>query len=150
VNRLLIAAAGIAAAVVLFLVFRPDGDDETANPPPPPTTPTRETGTRSVPPPTTTKPAPAPRPAVVQVPIVVRGGKPVGGIKRATVARNRRVVLVVRSDVADHVHLHGYNIMRDVAPGAPGRLAFRATIPGRFEAELEDRGLQIADITVTP
>jgi hypothetical protein len=149
-NRALIAATGIAVAVVLFLVLRPDDDDSTAQPPPPapPTTPTtvstqpppRETGTRSVPPP----------PAVVQVPIVIRGGRPVGGIRRATVARNRRVVLLVRSDVADHVHLHGYDIMRDVAPGAPGRLGFRATIPGRFEVELEDRSVQIAEITVKP
>jgi hypothetical protein len=146
-NRLLIAAAGIAAAVVLFLVFRPDGgDDDSASPPPPPNPPTTtsETGTRSVPPPTT------PKPAIVQVPIVVRGGKPVGGIKRATVAKDRVVVLVVRSDVADEVHLHGYNVMRDVAPGSPARLRFRATIPGQFEAELEERGLQIANITVRP
>jgi hypothetical protein len=151
-NRLLIAAAGIAAVVVLFLVFRPDGgDDDGASPPPapsPPTTSTRETGTRSVPPPP--PPPTKPKPTIVQVPIVVRGGKPVGGIKRATVAKDRVVVLVVRSDVADEVHLHGYNIMRDVAPGSPARLRFRATIPGQFEAELEDRGLQIANITVRP
>jgi hypothetical protein len=144
VNRLLIAAAGIAVAVVLFLVFRPDGDDgDSANPPPPPT-PTRETGTRSVP------AEPLPPSTVIQVPIVVRGGKPVGGIKRVTVAKNRTVVLFVRSDVADEIHLHGYDISRDVAPGVPVRLRFRARIPGRFEAELESRGLQIADITVNP
>ena len=136
-NRLLIAAAGIIVAVVLFLVFRPDGGDDDSTSPPP-TTPTRETGTRSVP---TTA-------AIVQIPIVVRGGKPVGGIKRATVAKDRVVVLVVRSDVADEVHLHGYNVMRDVEPGTPARLRFRATIPGQFEAELEERGLQIANITV--
>ena len=91
---------------------------------------------------------PKPAPAIVQIPIVVQGGKPVGGIKRATVKKDRVVVLVVRSDVADEVHLHGYNIMRDVEPGTPARLRFRATIPGQFEAELEDRGLQIANITV--
>ena len=149
-NRLLIAAAGVAVAVVLFLVFRPDGDDDSANPPPPPpnppTTPTT-VATQPPPPPPPTTPKP---PTVVQVPIVVRGGKPVGGIKRVTVAKNRRVVLVVRSDVADEIHLHGYDISRDVTPGTPVRLPFRATIPGRFEAELEERGLQIADITVKP
>ncbi|HKH29797.1 MAG TPA: hypothetical protein VKA45_01975 [Gaiellaceae bacterium] len=140
-NRLVIAAAGIVVAVVLFLVFRPDGGDDSTSSPPPPnptTTPTSETATRSVPPP----------PAIVQIPIVVQGGKPVGGIKRATVAKDRVVVLVVRSDVADEVHLHGYNVMRDLEPGTPARLRFRATIPGQFEAELEQRGLQIANITV--
>ena len=151
-NRLLIAAAGIAVAVVLFLVFRPGGDDDGTGPPPAPPPPattgeTGETGTRSVPPPPTT---PKRVRAVVQIPILVQGGKPVGGIKRATVAKDRVVVLVVSSDVADEVHLHGYNIMRDVAPGTPARLRFRATIPGQFEAELEDRGLQIANITVKP
>jgi len=137
---LLIAAAGIVVAVVLFVVFRPDGGDDDSTSPQPPATPTtRETGTRSVPPTT---------PAIVQIPIVVQGGTPVGGIKRATVKKDRVVVLVVRSDVADEVHLHGYNIMRDVEPGTPARLRFRATIPGQFEAELEDGGLQIANITV--
>jgi hypothetical protein len=145
---LLIAAAGIAVAVVLFLVFRPEGDDDSASPPPPPNPPTTPTtvSTQPAPPPTTPKPSVA----VVQIPIVVRGGKPVGGIKRVTVAKNRVVVLFVRSDAADEVHLHGYNVMRDVAPGSPARLRFRATIPGGFEAELEDAGLQIADITVKP
>jgi hypothetical protein len=145
-NRLLIAAAGIVVAVVLFLVLRPDGGDDDSASPPPANPPTTTVSTQPPPPPT----GPPPAPAIVQVPIVVRGGKPVGGIKRATVAKDRVVVLVVRSDVADEVHLHGYNVMRDVAPGSPARLRFRATIPGQFEAELEDRGLQIANITVRP
>jgi hypothetical protein len=147
-NRLLIAAAGIAAAVVLFVVLRPDDDGESASPPPPPAPPTTATTASTQPPPP--QPPPPQPPAVAQVPITIRGGTPVGGIRRVTVAKDRRVVLVVRSDVADHVHLHGYNVMRDVAPGAPARLAFRATIPGRFEVELEDRRLQIADVTVKP
>lgn len=150
-NRAVIIAIGIAIAAVLFVVLRPDDDDSSSSTPPPPppptTTTTSETGTRSEPPPPPTTPKP---PAVARVPIAVRGGTPVGGIRRVTVAKNRQVVLVVSSDVADHVHLHGYDIMRDVAPGSPARLAFKATIPGRFEAELEDAGLQIADITVKP
>jgi hypothetical protein len=148
-NRLLIAGAGIAVAVVLFLVLRPDDDDENASPPPPPPPPTAPTTVSTQPQPPPTVPPP-PRPTVARVSIVIRGGRPVGGIRRVTVARNRVVLLLVRSDVADHVHLHGYDIMRDVAPGAPARLQFRATRPGRFEVELEDRRLQIALITVNP
>jgi len=78
----------------------------------------------------------------------VVGGAPQGGIVRETVQEGDRVVLVVTSDVADHVHLHGYDIMRDVAAGGTARIRFRATVPGRFEVELEDRGAQIADVTV--
>jgi hypothetical protein len=69
---------------------------------------------------------------------------------RKTVDKGDRVVLVVTSDVADHVHLHGYDITRDVAAGGTARLPFRATLPGRFEVELENRGVKIADLTVEP
>jgi hypothetical protein len=40
--------------------------------------------------------------------------------------------------------------MRDVAPGRPARLAFRATIVGTVEVELEERGVPLATITVQP
>jgi len=143
-TKLLIAAGGVAAAVVLFLVFRPgddDGDSSSPPPPPPPAaTATAPTQTATTPPP----------PQATRITVVVRGGKPLGGIKRATVSKNDRVVLTVRSDVSDEVHVHGYNLMKDVAPGAPAMIAFKATIPGRFEAELESRGLQIAELTVKP
>ena len=88
------------------------------------------------------------QPTIVRVRVV--GGAPQGGIVRETVQKGDRVVLVVTSDVADHVHLHGYDIMRDVAAGGTARIRFRATLPGRFEVELEDRGAQIADLTVQP
>ena len=81
---------------------------------------------------------------------MVVNGAPKGGIVREKVEKGDRVVLIVRSDVTDHVHLHGYDVMRDVAPGMPARLPFKATIPGRFEVELEDRGVPIADISVQP
>jgi hypothetical protein len=98
---------------------------------------------------TTTETTPPP-PSPTEIRIVVVNGAPRGGIVREKVEKNDRVVLIVRSDVSDHIHLHGYDIMRDVAPGKPARLPFKATIPGRFEVELEDRGVQIADITVQP
>jgi hypothetical protein len=73
-----------------------------------------------------------------------------GGLARPRVEQGQRVRLVVGADVSDHVHLHGYDIMRDVSPGNPAVITFRATTAGRFEVELEDRGLQIAEIEVRP
>ena len=119
------------------------GDDETA------TTDTTTTTTTTEPTTTTTTTTPPPEgPTVVRV--RVRDGAPVGGIVRETVDQGDRVVLVVTADVTDEVHVHGYNLMRDVAPGKPARIAFRATLPGVAEVELEDRGLQIAELTVRP
>ena len=130
-----------------FLLASCGGDDGgSAGTTTEPTT-TSETTTTNT---TTTETTPPPPPGPTEIRIVVVDGAPQGGIVREKVGKNDRVVLMVRSDVADHIHLHGYDIMRDVAPGKPARLPFKATIPGRFEVELEDRGVQIADITVTP
>ncbi len=92
---------------------------------------------------TTTTPA-----KPVTVSIVVENGAPKGGIVRATVNKDDHVVLVVKSDVADEIHLHGYDKKTDVTAGGTARLPFVANIPGRFEVELESRSVQIADLTV--
>jgi len=85
------------------------------------------------------------KPAAPQVAtIVVKGGKPVGGVKRITFRKNGQIVFVVRSDVADEVHFHGYDIAKDVKAGGSVRFTTKAKIDGRFEVELEDRGTQIA------
>lgn len=102
------------------------------------TTTTETTGTE-------TEPA---GPTVVR--IVVVDAAPEGGIVRQTVKEGDKVVISVQSDTADEIHLHGYDLSRDVAAGGTARIAFTATIPGRFEVELEDRGVQIADLTVEP
>ena len=88
------------------------------------------------------------KPTVVS--IVVVDGAPKDGIVRQSVDKGDRVVLVVKSDVADEIHVHGYDKSTDVAAGGTARLPFTATIPGRFEVELENRGVQIADLTVNP
>lgn len=143
-RSLLIAGAAVVVAVALFLVLRPDDSNEPEASAPTTTT----TGRTTV---GTAQPPPAPKPAgPAQVQIVVRNGLPAGGVRRVTVAKGRRVVLLVTSDVADEVHLHGYDVMRDVGPRQPARIPFRATIVGTVEAELEHRGVQIAQITAKP
>ena len=84
------------------------------------------------------------------VKVVVKGGKPVGGIVRATVAKGGTVALVVHSDVADEVHLHGYDLMKDVRAGGTVEYDFPASIEGVFEAELEGRKEQIIELRVNP
>jgi hypothetical protein len=140
-TRLLVATATAIAAVVMFVLLRPENESSA-----PATSPaTTETA------PTTTLPPPPPRPpspaGPARVRITVRGGVPVGGIRRVTVGRGRRVILTVMSDVSDHVHLHGYDVVKDVGPGMPARLPFRATIRGTVEVELEDRRVPLATIT---
>jgi nitrous oxide reductase len=82
--------------------------------------------------------------------IVIRNGKPVGGIKKMTVPKGDPVRFRVTSDVADEVHVHGYDLMKDVAKGGTVEFNFPAKIDGEFEAELEHRGEQILALTVEP
>ena len=89
-------------------------------------------------------------PKATVIAIQIKDGKPVGGIQRATEVKGRqRRRSVVHSDVADEVHLHGYDLHRGRRqPAAPARIRFPATITGVFEAELENRKLQIVELTV--
>jgi hypothetical protein len=82
--------------------------------------------------------------------IAVENGAPVGGIQRPTVERGEQVALDVRSDIADDVHLHGYDLSEEVKPGSRARIVFVADLPGRFVVELESRHLQIAQLEVRP
>ena len=56
--------------------------------------------------------------------------------------------VVVRADVSDHVHLHGYDLLADVAPGNPARIDFVADVAGVFEVELEDAGTLLFNLEV--
>jgi hypothetical protein len=153
--------AGVAAlAIVLFLVLRPGDDDDSPDTTAAVQTTTPETTTEEATTeeatteettteeaPTTTESGP---PSPQRVVVVVRNGQPVGGVKRAEIKQGDEVLFIVRSDVSDHVHLHGYDLLADVAPGQPARIEFRATQPGIFEAELEDRVVIIAELEVRP
>jgi hypothetical protein len=161
-RKVALIAASLGLLVSLFIALNPDDDDEaattvatttaattpaaTTTEPEPTTTEATTATTTTEPPPTTTAP---PVPDVVTIRVTV-GANGVESVRRFSVRRGREVVLVVTSELADHVHLHGYDLMADVAPGAPGTIRFTADAPGRFEIELEDRGLQIAELEVRP
>ena len=82
--------------------------------------------------------------------IVVKNGRPVGGIKELTYNKGEQILFKVESDVADEVHMHGYEIIKDVKAGGSVTFDFPATIEGVFEAELEGRKEQILELTVNP
>jgi hypothetical protein len=100
-----------------------------------------------------TRPADSPESASMggKVPtIVIRNGEPVGGIKQLEYDAGDEIRFEVKSDVADEVHVHGYDLMEDVAAGGTVSFDFPAQIEGIFEAELEGRKEQIAEIRVNP
>lgn len=145
----MILAVVAAAIVVGFVVASPGGDDEepAAEQTTAAETQAERTGTETAGTETTPEPRPRrPRPPVVRI----RDGKPVGGVRTIRVDKDEQVRFAVRSDVADHLHVHGYDIFKDVAPGQTVQFGFKADIEGVFEVELEDRREQIIRLTVEP
>ena len=83
--------------------------------------------------------------------VVNKQGKPVGGIKDLTYHEGDRIHFKVEVPFAEEVHLHGYDVMKDV-PAGGGAVTYDlpASIEGVFEAELEGRKEQIIQLTVEP
>jgi archaellin len=132
-GRIALVALVVAAAVAAFVIIRPGGGDDN--------------GSNSK-----KKAASGPsKQGAVATRIAIRGGKPVGGIHRISATKGDRIKLVVTSsDTKSEVHVHGYNILKDLAPGKPVTFSFPAKIEGVFEVELEDTKTQIAKLSVRP
>jgi hypothetical protein len=82
--------------------------------------------------------------------VTVQGAKPVGGVKDVTFKKGATVDLTVKSDTADEVHFHGYDVHKDVAKGGSVHFRFPATIEGKFIVELEKHKRTLANVTVAP
>ena len=76
-------------------------------------------------------------------------GKASGDTGRVQVAKGTPVALVVTSDAADEVHVHGYDIVQELTPGTPATLRFGATVAGVFEVELHEAGTVLLRLQVS-
>jgi FtsP/CotA-like multicopper oxidase with cupredoxin domain len=143
--RLALIAVAIAVAALAFVLARPDDDSNGggAAKTTPATAPS-DTGNGGA----KAGEQPPPRPTYERVRI--RGGQPVGGVKDITVTKGDTVRLAVSSDTADEVHVHGYDLKKDVEAGSTVRFRFPADVEGVFEIELEGTHVQIAKLTVEP
>jgi heme/copper-type cytochrome/quinol oxidase subunit 2 len=69
-------------------------------------------------------------------------------VGRVPVPAGEQVTLAITSDVADEVHVHGYDLTAALTRGQPTELTFAATIPGVFEVELHDAGTVLLTLQV--
>jgi hypothetical protein len=144
--RDLIVAVALAAVVGLFVVLSGGGEEDGGSDSTVATRPAEQAATGATG--ATGERAARARRRLDRV--VVRDGRPVGGVKRLEYDRGERVRFTVRSDVGDEVHVHAYDISKDVPAGGSVRFGFPADIEGVFEIELEQRHVQIAELRVTP
>ena len=90
----------------------------------------------------------APKTANAHVAVV--NGKPAGGVKTIKAAKGGTINLDISSDVADEVHVHGYDLLKDVPAGGSVTFRIPAKLDGVFEVELERRGVDLAKLEVEP
>jgi len=82
--------------------------------------------------------------------VVVRDGEPVGGVQQLEYSAGEQIRFRVSSDAAEEIHVHGYDIVKDVPAGGTVEFAFPAELEGIYEAELEELGIEIAELRINP
>ena len=82
--------------------------------------------------------------------IVVRDGEPVGGVAKLEYSAGNQIRFRVSSDAAEEIHVHGYDLMKDVPAGGTVEFDFPAELEGIYEAELEGLGVEIAELRINP
>lgn len=142
--------AGTVAVLVLAFVLLSPGDDD----PDTARAPTATAPATAMPAQTTTveeQPEPAPPAAPEFERIRVRDGRPVDGVQTITVEKGDRARIQISSpDTTDEIHLHGYDLYRDLKAGGSVRYSFEANAEGIFEIELHGTGTQIGRLVVEP
>jgi FtsP/CotA-like multicopper oxidase with cupredoxin domain len=142
-----VAIAAVIAVVAIFLFA--SGPDETAedadNPAQQQTaTPTATEEQQEASPQETETPTPTPTPRP-QPPLLTADE-----VKTIRFTEGETVRFRVRSDAPDHIHVHGYDLMKDVEAGKTTTMSFKASITGIFEIELEDAHAPIGELRVDP
>ena len=83
------------------------------------------------------------------VTFAITDGHKTGGPDTIDAKSGETLTLEVTSNVADELHVHGYDKELELAPNATTRLTFTTDIPGTFEIELHSTDSVIASLRVT-
>ena len=134
-------AAVIAVIAIAVLAFggSDDTSDQAASTPNGTPTPTETASAEATETPT---PAPAktPQPPLLQA----------GSVKKLEYKEGDTVTFRVRNDAPEEVHVHGYDIKKELEPNKTETVTFKADITGIFEIELEGSATQLAELRVDP
>jgi hypothetical protein len=141
---------GVAALIAVVAIFvladsseddtTPEGEQSAATASPTPTpTHGRVDGEET---PTAT---PTPRPTPPPPPLLTSGG-----VTELEVDQGDTVRFRVRSSTPEEIHVHGYDITRDIPPNKTVNVSFEAELDGIWEIEFHNSGKQIAELRVEP
>lgn len=148
-----LALLGLAVVVLVggFIVLKPGSSDNAS--PSPTVTVVQKTVVQQRDGRTETVTSTVRKPAVPTVPtVVVKGGKPVGGVKKLVFNKGDTIDFKVKATApGGEVHFHGYDVHETVpASGGTAEFKLKAKFDGRFVVEMEDSGQEIAEVEVQP
>lgn len=142
-QRVGLVTLAVTVLVVAFVALRPADDDErpASAGPPAPTSPTAAPDTD-----TPTEQPTVTEPAQPSGPLLTTDGEP----RSIEVIQGEEVRFRVRSSESERLHVHGYDIFRELGPEETEELSFPAELEGIFEIELERSGALLAELEVNP
>jgi hypothetical protein len=141
-QRLTFLGIALVIAVVAVVLLAGGGDEtDKASKSAPTATPTPTATTADGEATETPTPTPTPKP-----PPLLQAGK----VRTLTYQQGDTVRFRVRSDKAEEVHVHGYDIKKELQPNQTATVSFKASITGIFEIEFEGSATQIAELKVEP
>jgi len=137
---------GIAAVIaVVAVILLAGGSDETDN--------AANSAQTATPTPTAAAtdgeetPTPTPTPtATPKPPPLLQAGK----VKKLTFEQGETVRFRVRNPEPEEIHVHGYDVTKEIQPNKTATVSFKATITGIFEIEFHGSAEQIAELKVEP
>ena len=142
-TRITFLAIAVVIAIVAIVVLADSSEDDggsqaaaTATPTPTEASPAEEETPTATP---TPEPTPPPPPLLTA-----------NKVTELEANQGDAVKFRARSATGDHVHVHGYDIMKDAPAGETITMSFKADITGIFEIEFEDAGQEIGKLTVEP
>lgn len=136
---------GVAAVIAVLAVVLIGGDKDESD------APTTTSQTTATPTPDEPDPDDTPTPTPTATPTpepppLLEGGK----VTKLRFTEGDTVTFRVVSDVPEEVHVHGYDIAKDLEPGKVVTMSFKGDITGIFEIEYEHAGEQIGQLRVDP
>ena len=146
--RLSFLAIAVVILVVAFVALRPSSDDPETTADAPTATATATATATTTPDAAETEtptPTPTPKPTVDPGPVLT-GSK----VVKLRYDKGETVRFQVRSPEDEEVHVHGYDIKKDVKAGQTTPMSFKATIDGIFEIEFKHSAKQIAELRIDP
>jgi hypothetical protein len=144
-----LAIAALIAVVAIFVLAdsseddaTPEGEQSAATATPTATPTTGGSDGEETPTPTAT---PTPRPTPPPPPLLTSGG-----VTELEVDQGDTVRFRVRSSVDEEIHVHGYDITREIPADRTVNVSFPAELTGIWEIEFHNSGKQIAELKVEP